>query len=143
MRTPIIRTWVSVLLLCAWATGCGIGTAGVDISVSDPLEAELSALKNSGQSARLADLTYFEWDEVHLFNEGASKERIEQIVGSPILTGNFWDSSSSLLVFEQGQHLARAIAITGDYLRADKPTWTTRVQVVPWGNGAMRLTDGA
>ena len=143
MRIPIIRAWVSVLLLCAWATGCGIGTAGTEISVSDPLEAELSALKNSGRAARLVDLTDFEWDEVHLFNEGASRERIEQVVGSPVLTGNFWDSASTLLVFEHEQHLARAIAITGDYLRADKPTWTTRVQVVPWGNGAMRLTDGA
>ncbi|MDY6995200.1 MAG: hypothetical protein SW019_01305 [Actinomycetota bacterium] len=113
----------------------------MDISFNDPLEAELSALKNSGQSAQLVDLTDFGWDEVHLFNEGASRERIEEVVGSSILKGKYWESASSLLVFEQDGEVVRVVSITGDYLRADKPTWKTQVRVVPWGNGAMRLTD--
>lgn len=129
-------------LLCVGLVGCDAGRSGVDVDFSDPLESKLSALKDSGQSARLTDLTDFGWDEVHVFNEGAARERIEQVVGTPVITGNFWDSASTLLVFERGQSVVRAIAVTGDYLRSDRPTWATRVQVVPWGNGALRLTDG-
>ncbi|EHI13058.1 hypothetical protein KEK_07742 [Mycolicibacterium thermoresistibile ATCC 19527] len=94
---------------------------------------------DSGQPAMLRDLTDFDWDEVHLFNEGASRDRVEQVVGAPVLKDKYWESSSSLLVFEKDGSIVNVLSITGDYLRADKPTWTSDVAVVPWGAGALRL----
>lgn len=51
------------MVICVAVVGCGV------VKGDGPLEAKLSDLMDSGQAARLSDLTDFSWDEVHLFNE--------------------------------------------------------------------------
>ena len=142
-------TAVFAILACLGLAGCGFGGKSVDIDYHSPLAAKLSALKGSGQSAPLRILTDFDWDEVHLFHEGASKDVIEKAVGSPVIRGKYFDSSASLLVFTADGAVVRAIGVTGDYLRgegegaaAGEPRFDfpSDVLVEPWGNGALRLT---
>lgn len=95
-----IRSWLCIALVCLVAAGCAMGRSGVDIDYNDPLADRIIDVLHSGKWARLSDLTTFAWDEVHLFNEGASREQIEQAVGSPIIRDKFYWSSASLLVFE-------------------------------------------
>jgi hypothetical protein len=141
MRSPVPAA-AYALLLCVALVGCNLWRPGVDISFDDPLEAKLSDLKRSGQSAQLSDLTNFSWDEVHVFHEGASREEIEKTVGSPVIKDEYWGSASNLLVFEDNGKVVKVISISGGYLRADKPTWPSDVRLEPWGNGAVRLTPG-
>lgn len=128
-----IRLWICTVLICIAVTGCGV------VNGDDALEAKLSDLKDSGQSARLSDLTDFSWDEVHLFNEYTKREAIEKIVGSPVISADR-HAAGSLLVFEDHGKVVKTITVKGDYLRADDYTYGSDVLVKPWGNGAMRLT---
>src|SRR5690606_16004064 len=134
----LVRVLIGAVLFCA-LVGCGLSRPSADITFGHPLNGELGEVLDSGQPAMLRDLTDFDWDEVHLFNEGASRDRVEQVVGAPVLKDKYWESSSSLLVFEKDGSIVNVLSITGDYLRADKPTWTSDVAVVPWGAGALRL----
>ena len=137
-HTVVVRNDV----VCITLAGCGVFKPGVDIAFGDPLEAKLSDLKDSGQSARLSDLTDFSWDEVHLFNEYTSRERIEEAVGSPVIRGDSY-GAGSLLVFEENEKIVKALRVAGDYLRADHPSWTSDVRVEPWRLGFLRLTSPA
>lgn len=120
------------VLACLVLTGCGV------VKEDDPLEAKLSAVRDSGETVRLADLTDFRWDEVHLFNEHTRREAIEKIVGSPVITAEY-HASGSLLVFEEAGKVVRTVTVGGDYLRADEYTYGADVLAKPWGNGSVRL----
>jgi hypothetical protein len=118
-----------------------IAVAGCGVVVSDdPLEEKLSEVKSSGQTVRLSDLTDFSWDEVHLFNEYTDRKVIEEVVGSPVISGDY-HASGSLLVFEDENQVVKTVTVGGDYLRADARTYGSDVLVKPWGNGALRLEN--
>jgi hypothetical protein len=104
------------------------------------VEAKLAELKANGQSASLRDLTDFTWDEVHLFNSHAGRDYVERVVGDPVIDGRSVPDHKSLLVFENGGEVVDTVTISGDYLRADEPTWGPDVVVAPWGTGFLRLT---
>ena len=57
------------------------------------------------------------------------------------MTGDDFGPSVSLLVFEKDGKVVDSVTVTGDYLRADQPTWPSDVIVEPWGSGFMRLTQ--
>lgn len=136
-----LRLLAGAALMCLALTGCGIITHTPAGEFDEPLEAKLSELKDSGGSARLSDLTDFGWDEVHLFNEGTPRDKIEAVVGDPVIRGGDSGPSVSLLVFEQDGKVVDSVTVTGDYLRADQPSWGSDVVVEPWGEGFMRLTQ--
>lgn len=142
MNAKLGRTgsWLCAVLVCAVLAGCGPGRPGVELSFDTPVEARLDALADRGESARLRDLTDFSWDEVHLFHEGASRDDIEEIVGSPVIRDTYHHSSAVLLVFEENGEVVQAVAMTGDYLRGDPLSWRSDVLVKPWGLGYLRLT---
>ena len=62
-------SWSCAALVCLAAAGCGIIKHTLAGELDEPLEAKLSALKDSGEASPLNELTNFDWDEVHLFNE--------------------------------------------------------------------------
>lgn len=135
-----IRSWLCVVLICGVLAGCGLGgRSGVEISYNDPLRARISEVLHSKQPTPLSDLTDFDWDEVHLFNEYDSREKIQQIVGSQVAM-NDDHTGGSLLIFKKGGKVVRAITTTADFIRADQSTWPADVLLVPWGAGALRLT---
>ena len=57
-------------------------------------------------------MTAFSWDEVHLFNEYTSRERIEEAVGSPVIRGDSY-GAGSLLVFEENGKLLKGARCDG------------------------------
>ena len=142
-------------LLCAWSRlrgaarpVAGVSAAAVVIVVGagcgiinppdDPLEARLGQARDEGRTVRLADLTDFAWDEVHLFNEYTRKETIEKVVGAPVI-GSDYHSAGSLLVFEDGGKVVRKVEVSGDYLRADEFSFTGEVLVTALGANGLRL----
>jgi len=128
----LIRRALFLALLCGMLQGCGV------IVADDPLETKLGDLKDRGQSAPLRDLTEFDWDEVHLFNEYTRREVIEEHVGQPVISADR-HQSGSLLVFELDGEVVKTVTVSGDYLRGDEFSYGPDVRVVPWGRGAMRL----
>lgn len=137
---PSLRLLLSALVIVVVA-GCGIIKHTPAGQSDEPLEAKLSALKDSGETAPLSDLTDFSWDEVHLFNEETPRDQIEAVVGDPVVTGSDSGSNVSLLVFEQDGKVVDSVTVTGDYLRADSPTFGADVLVEPWGSGFMKLVQ--
>lgn len=126
-----------VALACAlFATGCGFFFT----SDEDPLEAELSTVKNGTHAVPLRDLTDFTWDEVHLFNEYTQREFIEKTVGEPVISADR-HMAGSLLVFEEQGTVVRKVEVTGDYMRAKGTTFGADVLAVPTGNGGLRLEN--
>lgn len=134
------RWLCGALALGLTLTGCGIVSVTKPGESTDELTGKLSALKDSGQSAPLNSVTDFSWDTVHLFPEYTPRERIEQVVGRPVIEGNEV-SSGGLLIFEDGGEIVKTVHVRGDYLRADHPTWDAAVELQPWGGGFLRLTD--
>ncbi len=114
----------------------------MDLTVRGPFNDRLSELYDSGKSARLSDLTDFDWDEVHLFHEGTPRDRIEEITGEPVIRGKYYDYAPTLLVFENHGEVVKAIAPPGDFLRGqgNRTTWPSDVLLEPWGAGGLLLT---
>lgn len=137
MRT--IGYWCAALVACLTLAGCGIVTVTKPGEHRSALESTLSELKDSGRSAPLKSLTDFDWDTVYLFREYTSRDEVEKVVGQPVIDGDAV-SSGSLLVFEKSGDIVEKAYVTGDYLRADQPTWRSDVLVEPWGQGFLRLT---
>ncbi len=70
-----------------------------DRVVDDPaFEQRLKDAFESDERVRVDSLTDFEWDTLSTFQEAASMEYVESVVGVPIL-GTWYRSSDSLLVF--------------------------------------------
>lgn len=113
---------------------CGV------VDSDDPLEAQLSTVRDGGRAVPLRDVTDFGWDEVHLFNEYTDKDVIEKVVGEPVISADY-HAAGSLLVFEERGTVVKTVTITGDYLRADGNTFGSDVLAVPNGAGALRLED--
>lgn len=128
------------VLVCVALAGCTLGKDSVPLTFDDPLEAKLFELAEQRRPARLADLTDFPWDEVHIFYEGDSRAHVEQVVGSRVFRDKFYSSSGGLMVFENGGEVVKAVAMTGEFLRSDRPSWSTEVMLEPFGNGYLRLT---
>ena len=138
-----IRFVLSVLLLCALATGCGLTRQSMNIDYNDQrLNDGLEGVLRGGESARLRDFTSWSWDEVHLFHEHADRNDIEATVGAPVIKGPFYDSKASLLVFENAGKPVKAIGIEGDYLRGDdnRVSWPDDVTLAPWGKGCLLMS---
>lgn len=135
-----IRFWCVLWLASLLLVGCGIVTTTKPGEHRTELEAGLSAVKDSGQSAELKTLTDFEWDEVHVFREYTPRAEVEEAVGQAVIDGDSV-SSGGLLVFENRGDIVKTVYVRGDYLRADHPSWDSTVILEPWGAGFLRLTD--
>ncbi|PEG62248.1 hypothetical protein H5U98_04350 [Mycolicibacterium boenickei] len=115
----------------------------MDIDYNDQrLNDGLESLLHEKKSGRLSDFTSWDWDEVHLFHEYASRESIEETVGSPVIKSSSYDSQASLLIFEKNGKPIKAAGISGDYLRSEdhRATFPVDVIVQPWGDGYLMLT---
>ncbi|MGE2689038.1 hypothetical protein [Mycolicibacterium pulveris] len=135
-----LRMMLYAVLFCLAVAGCGLGGGPeVELTFDDPLEAKLSEVAERSEPVRLRDLTDFEWDEVHIFYEGDSREEVEDVVGAPVFRDKFYGSSGSLMVFEDKDSVVKALALTGEQVRADRPTWSADVLVVPYGLGYLHL----
>lgn len=128
-----------VRAVCAGVLGTLLAACGI-VESDDPLETQLSTVRDGGQAVPLRDVTDFGWDEVHLFNEYTDKDVIENVVGEPVISADY-HAAGSLLVFEERGTVVKTVTITGDYLRADGNTFGSDVLVVPNGAGALRLED--
>lgn len=136
------RTFCVVLAILA-ATGCTIFRGSMDIDYNDQRLIEgLRGVRDSGEPARLSDLTDWQWDEVHLFHEFSDREFIETTVGEPVIKDKFYGSKASLLVFEKDGAPVKAAGISGDYLRGahHEVTWNSDVIARPLGKGFIELT---
>ncbi|CAA0080801.1 Uncharacterised protein [Mycolicibacterium vanbaalenii] len=131
-----LRT-VCLAVCCAIVvTACGLFFTSED----DPLEAKLATVRDGTQPVPLRELTDFRWDEVHLFNEYTDGAFIEKTVGEPVISADY-HAAGSLLVFEETGSVVKTVTVTGDYLRADQPTFSADVLAAPNGSGALRLVS--
>lgn len=133
MRRGLIAAGAAVVLLCGACADEG-GQESVDHQVSDSgaagvrhdagLSEKFRDLSGSGGTARLADLTDFAWERVHVFSEGASAEQVERVVGEPVLGGKYYYDVGNLLVFEQDGKVAKAVSVVPDVLvTGGRSTW--------------------
>ncbi|WP_233213536.1 hypothetical protein [Mycobacterium hubeiense] len=145
MARQLARTSIGMfcaVLMMITVAGCGPwSTPSVELTFDDPLEAKLSELSERGQSARLRDLTDFDWDEVHVFYEGDSREHVEEVVGARVFRDKYYSSSGSLMVFEKQAKVVKAVALTGEFVRSGQPGWSSDVVLEPYGLGYLRLTS--
>ncbi|MGV0718590.1 hypothetical protein ABQE93_24615 [Mycolicibacterium sp. XJ662] len=137
-----MRMALYAVLVCVAAAGCGLGGGPeVKLTFDDPLEAKLSEAAERSEPTRLRDLTDFEWDEMHIFYEGDSREDVEDVVGAQVFRDKYYGSSGSLMVFKDKGSVVKALALTGEQVRGDRPTWSSDVLVVPYGLGYLRLAS--
>lgn len=137
-----VRVVVCAVVVCIALSGCSLWQGpAVELTFDDPLEAKLIELSERKESAHLSDLTDFTWDEVHIFYEGDSREHVEQVVGSRVFRDKYYGSSGSLMVFEDKGKVVKALALTGELVRGDQPSWSSNVIVQPYGLGYLRLTS--
>lgn len=135
---------VAVLLLA----GCGsTGVSTQDmppLQFDDAMDTAIAGVATNGEPVLVRDLTSVEWDEVALFSEGATKTKIEDVVGESSLHGRYM-SSTNLLVFRDA---GEVVALTGT--NPDVFTGEYGVLFGPeavltpdeaW-DGYVRLTDG-
>lgn len=105
------------------------------------LTERLRALSRRGGEARFADLAPGDWDRVHVFGEGVTRERVERTLGSPVPMDEFFMTSGHLLAFQRGAQVRRIVLstlanlTTGSYsadavLRVDAPLRPAIIRVV-------------
>jgi hypothetical protein len=58
-----------------------------------------------------------------------------------VFSDEHYGSSGSLLVFENEGKVVRSLALTGEFVRGDKPSWPADVLLEPYGLGYLRLTS--
>ncbi len=132
-------------LLVAASSGCG-NILGVDIAQEGRLHDRLRELSSSGGSAALSDLTEFAWDKVYVFSEGASAEKINDSVGTTVLSRqDRYYSAGNLLVFSSRGEVVYAADVVPDVLvtggRTERGSGT---RLEPRGNrtpAALRLVE--
>ncbi|WP_147266817.1 hypothetical protein [Streptomyces diacarni] len=132
MRRGVVAAGAAVLLLCAGCADAGekvsesyesaVGKTGV--AYDEGLSKKLRKLSREGGTAKLADLTVFNWEKVHVFFEGATAEEVERAVGEPVLDGKRYYDAGNLLVFEYNGKLSKAVSVIPDLLAVDgRHTW--------------------
>lgn len=86
-------------------SACGIQGEDVvavpEYEYGESVNAAIMDVAQGGDAVMLQDVTSFEWDEVALFSEGATRDEIEELVGPSGLQGKRFVSSTNLLVFRQ------------------------------------------
>ncbi len=146
------RTMVCVVACAVLAVGCGSDPdprriqvnddsgSGPSVQADPALAQALRDLSVQGESARLADLTDFEWDTVHVFFEGATKESVQQDVGTAVLTSDRYYDAGNLLVFVCEGSVERAVSVVPDLL-ATRGTnrFSSDVRLTPHGSGTPSL----
>jgi hypothetical protein len=102
------------------------------------------ALSEMGASGALRTLTDFDWDAVHVFDEGATAAQIEAAVGAPVIRDRRYYDAGNLLVFTLAGEVVRAVSVVPDVLRVDRPTWDGAVRLEPLGHATpaiLRLVE--
>ncbi|UYM07186.1 hypothetical protein [Solicola gregarius] len=113
--------------ICAVTTGCGSksdGENGGDVNSSsgsaveydERLSATIVGMSKRGETRELARLTNFTWDNVYVYSEGASAEKIADDVGSAVLSEKYYYTAGNLLVFVRDGEVLRAISVAPDLL---------------------------
>lgn len=104
------------------------------IEYDEQLSQHLRDLSGRGGSAKLADLTDFTWDTVHVFSEGATASEVEQAVGEPVLDGNRYYDAGNLLVFvDDGQVVAARSVLPDLLVTGGQMTWDADTVLEPRG----------
>ncbi|AXK36800.1 hypothetical protein DVA86_33905 [Streptomyces armeniacus] len=92
---------------------------GAGVAHDRELSEKLRDLSGRGGTAKLADLTEFAWERVHVFSEGASAGDVERTAGEPVLGGEFYYDAGNLLVFEYNGRVSKAVSVVPDLLVMD------------------------
>lgn len=104
------------------------------VEYDEQLSQQLRDLAGRGGTAKLADLTDFTWDTVHVFSEGATASEVEQVAGEPVLNDNRYYDAGNLLVFVHDGHVVAALSVLPDLLVTDgRPTWDADTILEPRG----------
>lgn len=104
------------------------------VEYDEQLSQQLRDLADRGGTAKLADLTTFTWDRVHVFSEGATAGEVEQAVGEPVLTDNRYYDAGNLLVFVDDGQVVAALSVLPDLLvTGGRRTWDADTILEPRG----------
>ncbi|MEM8882836.1 MAG: hypothetical protein AAGD14_02055 [Planctomycetota bacterium] len=99
---------LAIFAVCLWLTWCA-----PDGELAARIESEVA--RGPGTKFRLADLTEFEWERVHLFGPYTSPETIEKTLGfswcGSVRTEIQWSESITLLVFVKGDSVVRHVVL--------------------------------
>lgn len=91
---------ILLVLVVVVAAACRPGPTYWRQDADETLNAKIIDLNNSESSMALKDLTEFEWDEVYIYDEGVSNDRINQDVGVVMFRpGDYMMISGVLAVF--------------------------------------------
>lgn len=135
---------LALLVVGLGAVACG--GPSLRVERGQDLRAALAAWSERGDGGRLADVTDFAWDAVHVFSEGASAEAVQAAVGEPVLADEFYFDAGNLLVFSDDGEVARAVSVVPELLvTGGQPEWTSAVRLEPRGDRppvSPRLVEG-
>lgn len=143
MYRRILLAAVSLCVLMA-VSGCLGGS--VEIQRDSELERSLRQLSGTAGSARLADLTDFPWDTMHVFTEGAKAEEVNGAAGVKVIReGSRYYDAGNLLIFTSNGEFVSAISMVPDVLVTDgQRTWDNTARLEPRGSRtpvALRLVE--
>ncbi|MGW7521508.1 hypothetical protein ACWGJ2_38675 [Streptomyces sp. NPDC054796] len=109
-----------------------MGDGGSDVVHDRELSKKLRDLSGRGGTAKLADLTGFAWEKVHVFSEGASAKDVERAVGEPVLGGKHYYDAGNLLVFEYNGQVYKSLSVLPDLLVTEgRTTWDADTVLEP------------
>jgi len=153
LRRGTVAAGVAVLLLCTACAETGnqvseayeAGVGGGGVTHDEALSDDIRELSRRGGTAKLADLTDFAWEKVHVFSEGASARQVERAVGEPVLGDKFYYDAGNLLVFEYNGKVSKAVSVLPDLLVTDgRRSWGPGTVLKPQTrsrNTLLRLSE--
>lgn len=150
-RPPPARRALLIAAIAA-STGCGRRSRSDGETTASPAELTsgseiddvIGELWEDGGERALADVTEVDFDELLVFPEGATAERVNEAAGGELLNGEYYLSSSQLFLFRNGGAAVLAARISSDVFEHEiqNATFGPGVRIVaPGGKSLITLED--
>lgn len=127
------------------AAGCGVltpdpdpddGTEPLELTAAPEIDEAIDALWNNGGERALSEITQIQFDDLMVFPEGTSAERVNEAAGGKLLNGKYYHSSTQLFLFRPGGRGVLAAMVSADVFEHEvqNATFGPEVRIVAPGD---------
>ena len=117
-RTSPVRRRLALAAGLATLAGCGPRSTDkentVELSVSESLDQGILAVWRDGGETELAALVDIGFEDLVIIPEGTPAERVHEVAGTTLLSGEYYHSSTQLFLFRASGTAVLAAMVAAD-----------------------------
>lgn len=142
-RGTLARRALLAVPLVMGAAGCGIvtpdpdgGPEPLELTAASEIDEAIGTLWNDGGERALSEITQIQFDDLMVFPEGTSAQRVNEAAGGELLNGKYYQSSTQLFLFRTGGRAVLAAMVSADVFEHEvqNATFGPEVRIVAPGD---------